>query len=123
MKSLACKGSVSMTLEELQEEIVADLTTELQGDDDFNDSILAVKVKNAIKEIKSARMYPSSYTEEKIIKDLSDNYYSSIINLARYDYNQVGAEGQSAYSEGDTSRTWVDRNSLFNGIAPFVKIL
>ena len=123
MKSLACKGSVSMTLDELQEEIVADLTTELQGDDDFNASILAVKVKNAIKEIKSARMYPSSYTDEKIIKDLSDNYYSSIINLARYDYNQVGAEGQSAYSEGDTSRTWVDRNSLFNGIAPFVKIL
>ena len=123
MKSLACKGSVSMTLEELQEEIVADLTTELQGDDDFNASILAVKVKNAIKDIKSARMYPSSYTDEKIIKDLSDNYYSSIINLARYDYNQVGAEGQSAYSEGDTSRTWVDRNSLFNGIAPFVKIL
>lgn len=112
-----------MTLEKLQEEIVADLTTELQGDDDFNDSILAVKVKNAIKEIKSARMYPNSYTEEKIIKDLSDNYYSSIINLARYDYNQVGAEGQSAYSEGDTSRTWVDRNSLFNGVAPFVKIL
>lgn len=123
MKSLACKGSVSMTLEELQEEIVADLTTELQGDDDFNASILAVKVKNAIKEIKSARMYPSSYTDEKIIKDLSNNYYSSIINLARYDYNQVGVEGQSAYSEGDTSRTWVDRNSLFNGIAPFVKIL
>lgn len=112
-----------MTLEELQEEIVADLTTELQGDDDFNASILAVKVKNAIKEIKSARMYPSSYKDEKIINDLSDNYYSSIINLARYDYNQVGAEGQSVYSEGDTSRTWVDRNSLFNGIAPFVKIL
>lgn len=123
MRNSACKGSVSMTLEELQEEIVADLTTELQDDGDFNASILAVKVKNVIKEIKSARMYPSSYTDEKIIKDLSDNYYSFIIKLARYDYNQVGAEGQSAYSEGDTSRTWVDRNSLFNGIAPFVKIL
>ena len=112
-----------MTLEELQEEIVADLTTELSKDDDLSATILAIKVKNAIREIKSARMYPSSYTDEKIINDLSDNYYSSIINLARYDYNQVGAEGQSAYSEGDTSRTWVDRNSLFNGIAPFVKIL
>lgn len=112
-----------MTLEQLQEEIVADLTTELQGDDDFNEGILAVKVKNAIREIKSARMYPSYYSDEKIIKDLSDNYYSSIINLARYDYNQVGAEGHESYSEGDTSRTWVDRNSLFNGIAPFVKIL
>ena len=112
-----------MTLDELQDEIVADLTIELSEDDDFSADVLAVKVKNAIKEIKSARMYPSSYTDEKIIKDLSDNYYSSIINLARYDYNQVGAEGQSAYSEGDNSRTWVDRNSLFNGIAPFVKIL
>lgn len=112
-----------MELQELQDEIVSDLKIELQDDDDFNDSILAVKVKNAIKEIKSARMYPDSYKDEKIIKDLSDNYYSYIVSLARYDYNQTGAEGQSSHSEGDTTRTWVDRNSLFNGIAPFVKIL
>ena len=108
---------------ELQEEILNDLKIELQDDADFSESILEVKVKNAIREIKSARAYPQSYKEEKINKDLADNYYSVILNLARYDYNQVGAEGQSAYSEGDTSRTWVDRNSLFNGIAPFVKIL
>lgn len=108
---------------ELQEEILNDLKIELQNDADFSESILEVKVKNAIREIKSARAYPQGYTEEKINKDLASNYYSTILNLARYDYNQVGAEGQSAYSEGDTSRTWVDRNSLFNGISPFVKIL
>lgn len=123
MRNSACKGSVSMTLEELQEEIVSDLTTELQGDDDFNASILAVKVKNAIKEIKSARMYPSSYTEEMIISDLETNYYSTIVNLARYDYNQIGAEGESSHSEGDVDRTWVDRNSYFNGVIPFVKVI
>jgi len=107
---------------ELQEEIIADLTTELQGDDDFNDKLLAVKVKNAIKEIKLARKYPSSYTEDMINKDLL-NYYSEIMNLARYDYNQSGAEGQSSHSEGDTSRTWVKRDSLFSGIIPLSKTI
>jgi len=107
---------------ELQEEIIADLTNELQGDDDFNDKLLAVKVKNAIKEIKLARKYPSSYTEDMINKDLL-NYYSEIMNLARYDYNQSGAEGQSSHSEGDTSRTWVKRDSLFSGIIPLSKTI
>lgn len=112
-----------MTMQELQDEIVADLTIELQEDDDFSADILAVKVKNAIREIKSARMYPNTYTEEMIEKDLETNYYSVITNLARYDYNQNGAEGESSHSEGDVSRNWVDRNSFFNGVMPFVKIL
>lgn len=112
-----------MAMQELQDEIVADLTIELKEDDDFSTDILAVKVKNAIREIKSARMYPSTYTEEMIEKDLETNYYSTITNLARYDYNQIGAEGESSHSEGDVSRSWVDRNSFFNGVAPFVKIL
>lgn len=112
-----------MTLEELQEEIVTDLTTELKEDDDFSSDILAIKVKNAIREIKSARMYPNSYTDAMIEKDLETNYYSTIVNLARYDYNQIGAEGEQSHSEGDVSRSWVDRKEFFNGVTPFVKIL
>lgn len=112
-----------MSMQELQDEIVADLTIELQEDDDFSEAILAIKVKNAIREIKSARMYPKSYTEEMMISDLETNYYSTIVNLARYDYNQIGAEGESSHSEGDVDRTWVDRNSYFNGVIPFVKVI
>lgn len=112
-----------MTLEELQEEIVTDLTTELKEDDDFSSDILAIKVKNAIREIKSARMYPESYTDAMIEKDLETKYYSTIVNLARYDYNQIGAEGENSHSEGDVSRSWVDRKEFFNGVTPFVKIL
>lgn len=108
---------------ELQEEILNDLKIELQNDADFSESILEVKVKNAIREIKSARNYPNSYTDEMIEKDLETNYYSTIVNLARYDYNQIGAEGEVNHSEGDVSRSWVDRKEFFNGIAPFVKIL
>ena len=112
-----------MTLEELQDEIVADLTIELSEDDDFSADVLAIKVKNAIREIKSARNYPNSYTDEMIEKDLETNYYSTIVNLARYDYNQSGAEGEVNHSEGDVSRSWVDRKEFFNGVTPFVKIL
>lgn len=112
-----------MTLDELQDEIVADLTIELSEDDDFSADVLAIKVKNAIREIKSARNYQNSYTDEMIEKDLETNYYSTIVNLARYDYNQIGAEGEVNHSEGDVSRSWVDRKEFFNGVTPFVKIL
>lgn len=112
-----------MTMQELQNDIVADLTTELSEDDDFSEAILTIKVKNAIREIKSARNYPTSYTDEMVVKDLETNYYSTIVNLARYDYNQIGAEGEDSHSEGDVSRSWVDRKEFFNGVTPFVRIL
>ena len=45
-----------------------------------------------------------------------ERYYSNIKNLALYDYNQIGVEGQSAHGENGTSRTWVDRNKYLEGV-------
>ena len=108
---------------ELQNEIVTDLTIELQDDDDFNAAKLSNKVKLAIKEIISKRNYgATSYTEEMILSDLY-NYYSMITNVARYDYNQIGAEGQFSHSENGTNRTWVKRDELFKGLVAFVDVI
>lgn len=109
--------------EKLHSEIVSDLTTELKSDSKFDADILSVKVKNAIKEVIMRRSYEnSSYNEEKIANDL-ERYYSTIRQIALYDYNQVGVEGQISHSENNTSRTWVDREKLFNGVHAFVKVL
>lgn len=109
--------------EKLHSEIVSDLTTELKIDSKFDADILSVKVKNAIKEVILRRSYEnSSYTEEMIAKDL-ERYYSTIRQIALYDYNQVGVEGQQSHNEGGTSRSWVDREKLFNGVHAFVKVL
>jgi len=109
--------------EELQNEIVEELTIELGNDTTFNADILALKVKNAIREVKMKRNYEAtSYTDKQIEKDLY-NYYSVIKSVALYDYNQIGTEGQSSHNENGVSRTWVNRDELFRGVHAFVKIL
>ena len=110
-------------MDELYIMVMDELTTELQGDPDFNLSILGVKVKNAIRDVRLKRNYKAtSYKEEQIVDDLY-NYFSTIVNVARYDYNQIGAEGQSQHNENDVSRTWVDRDRLFSDVIPFIKVL
>ena len=106
----------------LQDEIVAELTVELQDEPTFNVNILATKVRNAIREVKMKRNYQAtSYTDEQIEKDLY-NYFSVIKSVALYDYNQIGAEGEQSHSENSVSRTWVDRDDLFKGVHAFVKV-
>lgn len=105
----------------LKEEILADLTFELEGEPTFNSSKLEAKIASAIREVKIARKYPSSYTDDMIEKDLY-NYYSNIRNIALYDYNKIGAEGETAHNENGVSRSYVDREKLFAGVIPLAKI-
>lgn len=105
----------------LEEEIIADLTAELQiTDKNFNSALLLSKVRNALREVKKVRKYPSYYTDSQIDRDMYD-YYSNVRNIALYDYNLIGAEGQTSSSENGTSRSYVDRSELFSGIIPLSK--
>ena len=107
----------------LEQEIIAELTIELQGEPTFNAEILAIKVRNAIRELKMKRNYvATSYTDNQIEKDLY-NYYSVIKSVALYDYNQIGAEGESSHSENGTSRSYIDRDDLFRSVHAFVSVL
>lgn len=101
----------------LQEELLADLTLELEDSDNFQPKALLQKVINAIRDVKEARNYPDYYTERQIERDLQ-RHYSKIRRIALADYDKIGAEGETYHSEGDISRTYEDRNSLFNGILP-----
>lgn len=107
----------------LEQEIFADLSAELSvSDENFNETLLLSKVRNAMREVKRARNYPKSYSDSQIDQDMYD-YFSNIRNIALYDYNQIGAEGQTSSSENGTSRSYVDRDKLFCGICPFVRVL
>jgi hypothetical protein len=105
----------------LEQELVADLTDELSEDELFNEKLLLSKIRNAIREVKRARSYPISYTDDMIDSDLYD-YYSNIRNIALYDYNMVGMEFEASHSENSVSQTMTDRTKLFAGIIPFAKI-
>lgn len=106
----------------LVDELVDDLTLEIKPFDvNFNGDLLESKVKGAVREIIRARRYPVGYSDEKIERDV-DQFYSNIKNIALYDYNQVGAEGQHSSTENDTVRIFVDRSSLFSGVLPFANL-
>lgn len=104
------------------EEIIAELTTELQIADPhlFNADLLRVKVNGAYREVRAARRYPAFYSEAEIESDMN-KYYSNVLAIARYDYNQIGAEGQKSYHEDGVTVHYVDRNSFFYGVLPMAK--
>lgn len=107
----------------LEQEIFADLSAELSvSDENFNETLLLAKVRNAMREVKRARNYPKTYSDNQIEQDMYD-YFSNIRNIALYDYNQIGGEFQESSGENGTSRSYVDRDKLFSGICQFVKIL
>ncbi len=101
--------------------IVADLTIELKNEVDFDPELLEAKVSNAFREVKAARNYPFSYSEEMIIKDLND-YYTNIRSIALYDYTKIGAEGQTQYSADGESIHYMNRDKLFTGILPIARM-
>jgi hypothetical protein len=99
------------------------LTDELSVLDElFNGKLMLSKIRSAMREVKRARNYPDTYTDEAIEKDMY-NYYSNIRNLALYDYNSVGSEGEQSHSENGVSRSYVDRNKMLVGVLPLAKIV
>ncbi len=100
--------------------IVADLTIELKNETDFDSEMLEVKVANALREVRMARNYPKTYSEERIISDLND-YYTNIRSIALYDYTKIGAEGQTQYSADGESIHYLNRDKLFTGIIPIAR--
>lgn len=105
-------------MELLVNEILENLTTELGLTEESDLAVLTSKIRNAYREVKRTRNYQSSHTEEFIGRDM-ENFYSNIRELALYDFNQVGAEGQTSHSENGTSRIWKDRKECLNGVVAF----
>ena len=109
---------------ELQEQIATELTAQLESEEGFNAIALNAKVKLAILDVMGKREYENShYTDKEILSELGVRYYSTITRLALYDYNQIGAEGQSQHSENSINRSWIERNKILSDVHQFVKIL
>lgn len=105
----------------IQEEVHQDLSMELGLKDENDKASLLVKVKNAVYEIRNHRNYPSYFTEADIQKDLK-RFYSNIHDLALYDYNQIGAEGQLSHNSNGTSRTWKSRSECLQGVVSMCNV-
>ena len=84
--------------------------------------LLEQLISQAEADIRAKRMYPESYTEEKIAADMKQ-FQSVVVNLVVYDRSQAGENFMASYSENGVSRTWRDREELFVGVFPFAKVL
>lgn len=102
--------------ENLKEEILAD---EAQADL-ISENLLRKKIESAYREVKRARNYPKTYTEAQIEEDMRE-FFSNIEDIARYDYNSVGAEGLNSYAADGTSIHYKDRDKLFYGVLPIAR--
>lgn len=112
-------------MDALQEEILIDLGNELELLDlathealkgkEQEVACLSSKIKNAVREVRNKRNYPEHFTDAQIEKDL-EKHYSNIRELALYDYNQFGAEGQVTMNENGVNRTWKSRNDCLIGV-------
>ena len=84
--------------------------------------LLEQLISQAEADIRAKRIYPKSYTEEKIAADMK-KFQSVVVNLVVYDRSQAGENFMASYSENGVSRTWRDREELFVGVFPFAKVL
>lgn len=91
-------------------------------DNKEDNPIIEQLIKQATEDVKARRNYPSNYTEEMITEDLKQ-FEGVIVNLVVYDHSQAGEEFMASFGENGVSRTWRDRDSLFVGVFPFVKML
>ena len=97
-------------------------TSEVVFDDLEDNPLIEQLISQAKADIVAKRMYPDSYTDEKIAEDLK-RFESVIVNVVVYDHSQAGENFMASYSENGVSRTWRDRDSLFVGVFPFAKVL
>lgn len=106
-----------MPISELIKQITDEIKAEIQNEPNFDETLLEIKVKGAVRDVKTARKYPFSYSEALIEADL-ERYFSQIKAIARFDYNQIGAEGQTSYSADGESIHYVSRDNFFAGVLP-----
>lgn len=104
-------------------ELNTDLAAEITGSGQtVLADVLAVKVKAVVRELLNIRNYEhSGMTDAEIETDIN-RYYTQCMNVARYDYNQLGAEGEDSHSENGISRKYIERGKLWSGAVPFAKV-
>lgn len=111
------------SLEEMKDKIIAVLKPELQATDpNFNEDLLAAKAQQTLEEAQVIRNYAqTNYSEGTILADMS-TALPVFINVTRYDYNKIGAEGQSQYSGDGENLHYIDRGKMWNSWIPLARV-
>lgn len=111
-------------MEELLEELNTDLEAEFASElhDDSDKALLSSKVKGAYYTVRRKRNYQEHHTEEFIDKDMK-SMYDIVKELAMYDWDHVGAEGETSHSENGINRSWNPRENILRDVTPFATVV
>lgn len=105
-----------------EKSIATAIMLEMRNDPTYNADIVASKVSAVVRELIQKRRYKKSgMSDEAILEDL-DDYYPQVLNIARYDFNTIGAEGEDRHTENGVDRTFTERNKLWAGVVPISKV-
>ena len=109
--------------DELREDIIDALTTELQHEPLFQPEVLELKVGDAIRELKRRRCYKNTtMKDDQILADMEDHYFI-IKQAALVYYNRQGSEGELVHYENTVHRSYIYDDDIWNGVIPFVRVL
>ena len=105
-----------------EQNIVDALTLEMSTEPTFNANVVASKVSAVVRELIQRRRYISlGMSDEYILKDI-ENYYPQVLNVARFDFNTIGAEGEERHTENGIDRTFTERGKLWSGVVPLSRV-
>lgn len=102
--------------------INATLALEMSKEPSYNADVIASKVSAVVMELMQRRRYSKSgMSDTAIERDLYD-YYPQVLNVARYDFNTIGAEGEDRHTENGVDRTFTERGKLWAGVLPISRV-
>lgn len=105
-----------------EQNIVRAIVLEMDGEPSFNADVVASKVSAVVKELIQRRRYKKSgMSDDAILEDIED-YYPQVLNVARYDFNTIGAEGEERHTENGVDRTFMERGKLWAGVVPISRV-
>lgn len=99
------------------------LALELSNDPTYEADVVASKVSAVVKELIQKRRYKKSGMTDWAIEEDLENYYTQALNVARYDFNTIGAEGEDRHTENGVDRTFTERSKMWSGVVPVARVI
>ena len=99
------------------------LALEMSGEPTYNADVVASKVSAVVKELIQRRRYKKSSMPDYAVEEDLDDYFTQALNVARYDFNTIGAEGEDRHTENGIDRTFTERGKLWAGVVPISRVI
>ena len=106
-----------------EKNIATAIGLEMNNDPTFNADIVASKVSAVVKELMQRRRYRKSGMPDYAVEVDINDYFAQALNVSRYDYNTIGAEGEDRHTENGIDRTFTERGKLWAGVVPISRVI